>query len=396
MSDTVDRRRRYVGTHADPLLAAVLTITAVVVLASQGELAHPASLCLLAFCALVAVRRWHPVFVALVAGTLSAVPYFVHDAAAVYNNGSFIPVWAAIFLYSYTLGSSCPVPASVFGVTAILVGVNLSGGPWNPVPEMVAIGPWLGGVLVASRRRASEQLEVRAKELEEEREIFAEQSVRYERARIARELHDVVAHNVSLMVVQANAGERLTALDPESAAQAFAAISEAARQAEDEIERLVELLSDTGPASPSAGLRIVEELVQRARASGLAISCQLGGDIDDLTDRGADAAYRLVQEGITNAMKHAPGAPMDISVQGQGDGVEVRVANGPAMTGFSGLERAGGGHGLAGMRERVVQCGGTFDAGATTDGGWQVTARLPRHASRIPSRTPGPATSPGF
>ena len=391
----MDNWWRYVRSRSDPLLAAVLTITAVVMLASQGQLALPASLCLFGFCALVAVRRWHPVIVGLAAGTLIAVPYFMHDATSVYDNGSFIPVWAAIFLFSYALGSSCSVLPSVFGVAAILVGVNLSGGPWNPVPEMVAIGPWLGGLLVASRRRASEQLEVRAKELEEEREIFAQQSVRYERARIARELHDVVAHNVSLMVVQANAGERLAALDPESAGQAFAAISEAARQAEEEIDRLVELLSDVGPASPSAGLRIVEELVHRAQASGLAISCQLGGDIDDLTDRGADTAYRLVQEGITNAMKHAPGAHIEISVQGQGDGVEVRVVNGPGMTGFSGLEQAGGGNGLVGMRERVVQSGGTFGAGATTNGGWQVTARLPRHESRIPSRTPGPAISPG-
>jgi signal transduction histidine kinase len=392
----VGRLRRYVRHRSDPLLAAVLTITAVVVLASQGQLALPASLCLYGFCALVAVRRSHPVIVGLAAGTLIALPYFMHDAPAVYDNGSFIPVWAAIFLFSYALGSSCSVLPSMVGVTTILVGVNLSGGPWNPVPEMVAIGPWLGGLLVASRRRASEQLEVRAKELEEEREIFAEQSVLYERARIARELHDVVAHNVSLMVVQANAGERLAALDPESAARAFAAISEAARQAEEEIDRLVELLSDTGPASPSAGLRIVEELVQRAQASGLAISCQLGGDIDDLTDRGADTAYRLVQEGITNAVKHAPGAQIEISVQGQGDGVEIRVVNSPALTRSSGLERAGGGNGLAGMRERLMQCGGTFDTGATTDGGWQVTGRLPRHTSRIPSPTTGPATPPGF
>jgi signal transduction histidine kinase len=377
-------------------LAVFLTITAVFVLAYQGQLVLPSSLGLFGFCALVAVRRWHPVLVGLAAGTLIALPYFMHDAAAIYDNGSFIPVWAAIFLFSYALGSSCSVPPSLFGVTAILVGVNLSGGPWNPVPEMVAIGPWLGGLLVTSRRRASEQLEVRANELEGEREIFAEQSVRYERARIARELHDVVAHNVSLMVVQANAGERLAVLDPESAAQAFADISDAARQAEEEIDQLVELLSDTGPASPSAGLRIVQELVRRAQGSGLAISCHLGGDIDDLSDRGADTAYRLVQEGITNAMKHAPGAHMEISVQGQSDGVEIRVVNGPAVTGFSGLERAGGGNGLAGMRERVVQCGGRFDAGTTTDGGWQVTGQLPRHTSRIPSRTPGSTTLPGL
>jgi hypothetical protein len=118
----VDNRWKHVRRRSDPLLAAVLTITAVVMLASRGQLGLPASLCLYGFCALVAVRRWHPVIVALAAGTLGAVPYFMHDAAAVYNNGSFIPVWAAIFLFSYALGSSCPVLPSVFGVTAILVG----------------------------------------------------------------------------------------------------------------------------------------------------------------------------------------------------------------------------------------------------------------------------------
>ena len=221
--------------------------------------------------------------------------------------------WAALFLYSYALGADAPFPLSLVGIAALLVGANLSDGGWNPVPEMLALGPYAAGLAVASRRRASAELEVRARELEEEREIFAEQSVRYERARIARELHDIVAHSVSLMVVQANAGEHLAAVDPASAAEAFASISEAARQAGVEIDRLVELLNDPVPA-PSPGLRIVEELVARAQASGLAITCQLRGDIDDLGGGGAEAAYRMVQEGVTNAMKHAPGAPIAVLI----------------------------------------------------------------------------------
>jgi signal transduction histidine kinase len=244
-------------------------------------------------------------------------------------------------------------------------------------------------VLVASRRDAADQLALRARELEAEKEIFAVQSVRYERARIARELHDIVAHSVSMMVVQANAGERLATTDPERAAEAFESIGEAARQAEDEIDRLVELLNDSAPASPSAGIRIVEELVQRAHASGLDISCQLSGDIDDLTDGRADAAYRLVQEAITNAMKHAPGAAMEISVLGTGDGLEITVLNGRPLAAASGLERAGGGNGLAGMRERVVQCGGTFSAGGMPDGGWRVRALLPRTTNGWRADVPG-------
>jgi len=98
-----------------------------------------------------------------------------------------------------------------------------------------------------------------------------------------------------------------------------------------------------------------------------------------------------VQEGITNAMKHAPGAPLEITVQGDKDELEVRVVNGPGRHASSGLEKAGGHNGLAGMRERIVQCGGTFNAGATAVGGWQVTGLIPRHPRprRIRSSEPG-------
>jgi signal transduction histidine kinase len=377
------RLGRHIRRRPDLYLAAVLTIAAAAFLISAGQLrVFPASACVLGFSALIALRRWQPVPIAVAAGLLAAIPQFDHSAYVINNNGTFVCSWAALFLYAYALGSDAPFPLSILGIAALLIGVNLSDGVFNPVPEMLALGPYAAGLAVASRRTTMAQLEQRARELEEEREIFAVQSVRYERARIARELHDIVAHCVSLMVVQANAGERLAATDPELAAQAFASISEAAQQADGEINRLVELLhdSDAGPATPSAGLRIVEELVARAQSSGLAITCQLSGDIDDLSEPGADAAYRLVQEGITNAMKHAPGASMEIQVDGHPEGVEIVVLNGPPLQGASGLESSGGANGLAGMRERVTRCGGTFSAGPTPDGGWRVTARLPHRA----------------
>ena len=323
--------------------------------------------------------------IAVLAGLLIAIPEFAGDAATVNANGTFVSGWAAVFLYSYALGADAPVPLSLIGIVALLAGVNLSDGGWNPVPEMLAFGPYAAGLAVASRRRASAELEVRACELEEEREIFAEQSVRYERARIARELHDIVAHSVSLMVVQANAGERLAVVDPAGAAEAFTSISDAARQAEVEIDRLVELLNDAVPASSSPGLRIVEELVARAQASGLAITCRVSGDIDDLSGNGADAAYRMVQEGITNAMKHAPGAPIAVVVRGAEGGVEVSVANGPPRPGSSGLERSGGGQGLGGMRERITQSGGCIEAGPTSGGGWRLWAHLPHRSAPLPA-----------
>ena len=378
---------RYCRHRPDPFVAALLTAGAALALGVQGQLGElPGSICVLGFCALVALRRWRPVAVAVAAGVLIAIPHFAHDAPTVYANATFFSGWVAVFLYSYALGSDEAFPFSLVGIAAILVGINLSDGGWNPVPEMLAFGPYAAGLAVASRRRASAELEQQARELEEEREIFAIQSVRYERARIARELHDIVAHSVSLMVVQAIAGERLATLDPESAAEALSSISEAAELAEVEIDRLVELLSDSSPAlSAATGLRIVEEPSRELRASGVAISCQLRGDIDDLTEGCADAAYRIVQEGITNTMKHAPGASIDVLLRGRDDGVEVQVVNGPAASGGSGLERAGGGHGLAGMRERVTQCGGTLVAGPTQQGGWQLLARFPHRTSAVPA-----------
>jgi signal transduction histidine kinase len=139
------------------------------------------------------------------------------------------------------------------------------------------------------------------------------------------------------------------------------------------------------PAPSSPGLRIVEELVARAQASGLAITCQLSGDVDDLSWNGAEATYRMVQEGITNAMKHAPGAAIAVVIRGGGAGVEVSVTNGPPRPGSSGLERSGGGQGLAGMRERITQSGGSVRAGPTQGGGWQLMAHLPPRSARFPA-----------
>jgi signal transduction histidine kinase len=337
------------------------------------------------FCALVGFRNVKPVTVVVLAGVVIAVPGFTHNLATVNNNAAFVALWTATFAYSFTLGSRTSIPGSLLGLAALIAGVNLSSSVFSPVAEMLTIGPWLAGLVLASRQRASIELACRAEELEAERELFARESVRYERVRIARELHDIVAHCVSLMVVQANAGERLATADARRAAEAFDSISDAVRQADDEINRLVELLAASSPAVPSAGLRIVEELVSRAQASGLAISCQLSGDIDELSDAGADAAYRLVQEGITNAMKHAPGSSVDITVSGQADGCDVRVVNGPGGAAPSGLEGSGGHNGLAGMRERFAQCGGTFDFGPTADAGWQITGHLPRRLARARS-----------
>lgn len=247
----------------------------------------------------------------------------------------------------------------------------------NPFIVVSVLGPWAIGLVARSRRRLTGQLAARGRELEAERELFAAEAVRYERARIARELHDVVAHCLSVAVIQASAGQRLTGTDPSLAAETFDAIAEVVRQAESEIGRLVQVLDQDPPPRGADGLALVDELVARASATGLAVSCRISGSPDRLPGEASDAAYRVVQEGITNALKHAPGAPVDVVITGLDGHVEITVVNGPAAAPASGLERAGGGHGLAGMRERVRACGGVLTAGPVDGGGWQVTARLP-------------------
>ena len=372
----------------DLLIAVALTGWAAGSLAVAGQLGDvPGSLCVLAFCALVALRDWKPVPVVVLASVLIALPAYTHDLATVNDGAVFVSLWLTTILYSYALGTRCSWAASVVGIAGLVVGINLSSAPFNPVPEMLIAGPWLAGLLVASRRRAAQQLAQRARELDDEREAYAAESVRYERARIARELHDIVAHCVSLMVVQASAGEKLAAADPRRAGESFTSISEAARQASDEITLLVQLLAESPPAARTADLRIVEELVTRAQSSGLSITCALSGDLAGLTEASADTAYRLVQEALTNALKHAPGAPVYVTLSGQGDQVQVQIVNDPPRAGSSGLERTGGGHGLAGMRERISHCGGTLTTAATPAGGWNVTAVFP-YGSGLPPQRP--------
>ena len=210
--------------------------------------------------------------------------------------------------------------------------------------------------------------------------MFAAASVRYERARIARELHDIVAHSVSLMVVQANAGVYLAGTDRDGAAEAFDAISTTADQARAEIDRLAGLLESTNPLE-AGGLNVVDELVSRARTAGLHVTYQVSGDVDHLFAGSVEAIHRVIQEAITNALKHAPGAEITIRLHGGRDVVDLEIRNPsarPAPTTVAGLGLTGGGHGITGMRERVHRCGGDLQVGPAGHGGWVVSARLPR------------------
>jgi signal transduction histidine kinase len=264
-------------------------------------------------------------------------------------------------------------------VGALELGVVLAGNDGTVPVLLIPAASWAVGRALREREVVAAELAERVRELEDEREAHASLSVRYERARIASELHDIVAHAISVMVVQASAGQRL-ADDPEARAGTFEAIAGAARQAEQDMGRLVALLSDEDAIGPAPDLTLVEELVARAAGSGLDVTLRLEGERDGLPAFVGETAYHVVQEGLTNALRYAAGATVQVRVRGDREALLVEVANLPTRT-ETALVGAGTGHGLQGLRERVTACGGTLDAGPTPGGGWRLAARLPRHVA---------------
>ena len=217
----------------------------------------------------------------------------------------------------------------------------------------------------------------RAAQLEREQAAEARRAVAEERTRIARELHDVVAHRVSLMTVQAGAAKTVAADDPEAASQAMHAVENAGRQALDELRHLLGVLrpeTDVEDLGPQPGLADVPRLVDQSRAAGLDVSLTMDGAQIDLPARVDLSAYRIVQEALTNALKHAgPGARAEVRLQTDNRGVDIEVLdNGRGVTILT-----GSGHGIVGMRERALLLGGRLDAGPRPGGGFHVVAHLP-------------------
>ncbi len=240
---------------------------------------------------------------------------------------------------------------------------------------MFTVPTFVAGTVLRLRRETADELALRARELEDERELFATLAVRHERARIASELHDIVGHAISVMVIQAAAGQRLVDVDPERAKQVFATISESARQGTKDLERLVELLGGVNVRSPD--LSLIDEMVARASRSGLRVTCRFEGDRDGIAEPVAHLAFRIVQESLTNALRHAPGADVRvvIGVAPTGRALTVHVENDPTTTKQSLV--VGTGLGLAGLRDRVHEIGGRFRAGPSAGGRWVVEAHLP-------------------
>jgi len=254
-------------------------------------------------------------------------------------------------------------------------------------PELAVFAiAWVLGDNIRTRRAYLAELEARAARLEREREERDERAVNEERARIARELHDVIAHNVSVMVVQASAGEEVFDSDPRRARESLAAVASTGRAALAELRRLLGVIraeeGDGAAASyrPQPGLEYLDELVRQVRETGLAVELSVIGEPRELPEGIGLCAYRIVQEALTNTLKHAHASEAQVSVRYVADALELQVLDdgrGPrAVNGES------SGQGLIGMRERVALFGGELTARPRPGEGFEVRARLPLEEAR--------------
>lgn len=242
----------------------------------------------------------------------------------------------------------------------------------------VALGTWVVGDVVRVRSSRAQQALGAARTLAAETAALTAAALADERARIARELHDVIAHTVSVMGVQAGAARTLMDRDPDAAREALHAIESAARSSVTELQRLLAVLRDDDPdppetRAPAPGLHRLPALVEQFIAAGLPVEMRLDGDHP--LDAGLDlAAFRIVQEALTNALKHAGTATM-LRVARDGERVRITVRNDAPSGAVVAPNPAG--HGLIGMRERVELYGGVIHVGVQADGGFLVDATLP-------------------
>ncbi|MFI7707561.1 sensor histidine kinase [Nonomuraea sp. NPDC049480] len=270
---------------------------------------------------------------------------------------------------------------------------------------MCAVAGWLGMALVRERRRRREALEERGWLLERERESAARAAVEAERSRIARELHDIVSHNVSLMVVQASAAREVLSTMPVEAETALKAVEGAGRDAMTELRHLLGLLAPSqggddmpngGDLSPQPSLSRLSPLIDRIAFAGLPVDVRISGEPRPLPAGIDVTAYRIIQEALTNALKHGDGVKAEVTVRYADHYLRVEVLNtGPSvLTGGTaapgkrdrkdGAEpaqeadrRDGARRGLVGLRERVTVYGGELDARRRLGGGYRVRARIP-------------------
>ncbi|GAT81039.1 histidine kinase [Streptomyces sp. F-3] len=406
MTTALDRARRLLRAHPLALDAALAAGVLACMVAGSFVDPHgehgvtwavrrpaPLSLVLMALgAAALVLRRRAPRTVLAVTGTLSLTECVTGDPRTP------VAMSAVIALYTVAVRTDRPTTWRLGLITmTVLTGAAMLAGslPWY-AQENVAIFAWTGmaaaaGDAVRSHRAFVHAIRERAERAERTREEEARRRVAEERLRIARDLHDVVAHRIALVNVQAGVASHVMDKRPDQAREALAHVREAARSALDELRTTVGLLRQSGdpeaPTEPAPGLDRLDELVDSFRSAGLHIEVARTDQDTTLPAAVGLAAYRIVQEALTNVHKHAgTAAKAEVSIVRVGPDIEITVLDDGA--GAAGGPQQGGGHGLIGMRERVTALGGTLTTGPRYGGGFRVHAILP-----VDSRTSAPGDS---
>ncbi len=359
-----------------PLLIAVVATAEAVAFGASVPLVLAVSW---ATCAALVLRRRWPAPVALTSTLLlmgmSHVGPAVDELAA-----PILMLILAVYALGRHLADRRGAPALAVVVGATLVIAVRSDGASPDVTDVVficalLIPPYAFGVVMRTLAERSARLADQAELLARLQATVREDAAHAERTRIARELHDVLAHSISAMVVQASAAEDLAARDPARAASVMSEVATTGRRALAETGRLLHLVRDSADElgiAPDPGLAELDPLVEQFRRSGLAVHLEVEGDLGDLPSGVDVSAYRVVQEALTNALKYAPDRQVRLLVRRGPDGLLIQTDNaarpGPA---------AGSGLGLVGMAERVSVFGGELQQGYTRDGRFVLTARLP-------------------
>ena len=323
-----------------------------------------------AFTASIAIRRRYPFLVGIGAAVLAAVAhgYGVDPQIVAMPIGYFCALYA---LAVWTSPRQFAIGLTVVVAADLVSSAAPDGRLRDAVPFTV-----VSAVVMLLVRRVLGDRERRAQLAERERDLAAREAVVEERARIARELHDAIAHNVSMMVVQAGAERRVLPEERGPTREVLEMIERIGRGALTEMRRLVGMLrSDSGdPLAPQPGLADLPTLVTQVREAGLPVELHVQGERRELPVGIELSAYRIVQEALTNALKHAGEASATVNVRYGSDSLELEIADDGAG---AAAPVTSGGHGLVGMRERVALYGGRLDAGRRPSGGFSVRVLLP-------------------
>ena len=354
----------------DWVLAAAIVVGSTIEMLTRDDVPWPVPTLIVSFviAATVFPRRQHPLAMTIIAfavvDVLSIAVWIDGKPAAGYYSLAFLLVMPYC-LFRWGSGRDAGIGVGLL-LAAWLVGITTDPGTVGEAIGGLMVLAFTAAVGIAVRTRGS----LRQRELEEVK--------LREREQLARELHDTVAHHVSAIAVQAQAGQAVAAQRPEVAVETLAVIEETAKRTLAEMRAMVGALrgSDDASRTPQEGVRDLDRLATRA-AGPLAIDVELSGDLDDLGPLLDAALYRIAQESITNAVRHARNAShVTVRVVGSDDQVELTVSDNGTTTPPAAMDTTG--YGLLGMSERAKLLGGTLTSGPRASGGWAVVATLPK------------------